>query len=123
MMIGKLDHRLRYEEATETVDTLGQPVQTWATVLAIVWAEVRTPTGREAIKAQAMQASVDHVLVIRWPYRQIKPTGRFVDLDAQEGTPGIYNVARALDEDGRRETLTIYAAEQVQPTSTNASNL
>jgi SPP1 family predicted phage head-tail adaptor len=124
MKAGKLCHRLRYQEATETVDALGQPVQTWATVLAVVWAEVRTPSGREAAKAQAWQASVDHVFVMRWPFYAIQPTGRFLDLDAQEGSPGgIYNIVRAVDEDGQRTTLTVYAAEQIQPTATNASNL
>jgi SPP1 family predicted phage head-tail adaptor len=123
MMGGKLNHRLRYEEATDAADALGQLVPTWATVIPLVWGEVRTLSGREAVRAQAWQVAVDHVVSIRWPFAQIKPSGRFVDLDVTTGNPGVYNVVRAVDEDGRNQSLTVYVAEQLQPTATGTSNL
>lgn len=110
---GKLRHRLRYEEASGSADSYGQPSTSWSTVIDLVWGDVRTPRGQEVLRVQAFNASVDHLIRVRKPLAPIRPGGRLVDLDAQAGTGGVYQVVAAVDDDGRREALTVYTAELV----------
>lgn len=127
MMAGALRHPLTYLEPTETVGDTGQVVPDWSTpaVSLSLWGEVRTPTGREAFIAQTLRAVVTHVVIVRYhPSIAIRPVGRIVDSVPQLGSPGgIYSIVAAVDEDGRRRTLKLYAAEVVSPDATNSSNL
>ncbi len=63
---GDLIHRVTITGPAEVPDAYGQLVQA-PTTLAVVWALIRTPTGREAITAQQLQAQLTHVIEMRYP--------------------------------------------------------
>lgn len=48
MNIGKMDRQIVLQRKTTVKDSIGYPVETWAT-LATVWADVRPVSGREAL--------------------------------------------------------------------------
>lgn len=49
---GRMRDQIVIESRGTAVDAVGQPVETWSTV-ATVWADIRHPSGLEAIKADA----------------------------------------------------------------------
>lgn len=56
MAAGMLNSRVSIQARAAGQDAIGQPSETWAT-LATVWANIRHPSGSEAIRADA-QASI-----------------------------------------------------------------
>lgn len=62
---GKLDKRIRIEQRGDTVDAVGQPVESWSLV-AEVWANIRYPSGLSAIKAGADVSLVKASIRIRY---------------------------------------------------------
>ena len=64
MRAGQIDRRIVIERNTTTDDSLGEPIDSWAT-LATVWAEVREPRGREFFAGGQRVAEVDTVFIIR----------------------------------------------------------
>lgn len=56
MAAGQLNSRVSIQTRAAGQDALGQPSETWTT-LATVWANIRHPSGSEAIRADA-QASI-----------------------------------------------------------------
>ena len=56
MAAGQLNSRVSIQARVAGQDALGQPSETWAE-LAAVWANIRHPSGSEAIRADA-QASI-----------------------------------------------------------------
>jgi head-tail adaptor len=113
MRAGLLRHRLSYQEPAKAPNGLGQRASVGYTVVsALLYGEVRSPNGREAIIAQAFKSTVSHVITIRKPPYPIRPKGRLVDLDGTNGT-AVYEVVAAADETGRRRELKVYAIETV----------
>jgi head-tail adaptor len=121
MRAGQLRHRLRYEEPALTADAWGQMQEAWNTVSALVYGNVRSPRGSETYQAGRLMAKVDHMIEIRYPPFPVRQTGRFIDLDAQAGTTGIYNVVAAVDEEGRKREMKVFAIEVVG--ATDSANL
>jgi SPP1 family predicted phage head-tail adaptor len=62
---GKLRHRIKIQEATETYNGVGEPVTTW-TDYKIVWAEIRPMQGREYWASQQVNPEVTHRVTIRY---------------------------------------------------------
>lgn len=56
MQAGALDQRITLQALVPSVDSIGQPVQTWATA-ATVWASVRVLSGLTSIKSGADTAT------------------------------------------------------------------
>lgn len=65
MRAGTLRHRITIQRQTETQDGGGQPLDQWTDVTT-VWADVRSPTGLGAIKADAQAQVVKTSIRIRW---------------------------------------------------------
>ena len=73
MQPGKLRHKIQIKQPTET-NTDGEVTRTWATKYN-VWAQVRTPTGREIEQQSHILPNLTHVVTIRWK-SDIKPEWR-----------------------------------------------
>jgi len=107
MKAGRLRHVLRYQTAASTPDAVGQEQPTWST--AHVWrGEVSTPTGRELLHAQQLKAVADVVIRVRFPGFLPDPTARLVEGES------VYNITAAVDPDGYRRTLLIFAERDPQ---------
>ena len=65
MQAGPLRHRITIETPTETQDTFGAAVATWAT-FAERWAAIEPLTGREFFAAQQINAEVSHTIRLRY---------------------------------------------------------
>ena len=62
---GDLRHRIQLQAPAQTVDALGQPVETWTTQ-ATVWAAAEPLRGREFFAAGQSQAQVDVRFRLNW---------------------------------------------------------
>ena len=67
MRAGKLRHRLIVQQLqdTETLDSVGQPVQTWRT-FGHMWGSVEPLSGRELYNAAQIQPDVTHKVTMRY---------------------------------------------------------
>lgn len=65
MRAGDLRNRITIERQTTDKDACGQPLEVW-TPVAMVWADIRSPTGMSAIRADAQAAVVKNSIRIRW---------------------------------------------------------
>lgn len=115
MRAGKLRHVVEYQEDASggAVDALGQPAPDWQAV-ATYRAEVRGLTGREALQAQAVGATLSSVVVTRY---------------VAEGTPGrpsalgrfrlaggrTLPIVSVADPTGERRELRSYCNEDAAP--------
>lgn len=64
MQAGRFNRRVTIQRQTETQDTGGQPLDVWVDV-ATVWADIRSPTGLGAIRADAQAQVVKTSIRIR----------------------------------------------------------
>lgn len=62
---GLYRQRVILQDLVETVDSYGQPEQTWTTV-ATFWAEVRYLRGSELLNVKQNWATADHFVTCRW---------------------------------------------------------
>lgn len=104
MQAGRLDRRIRIEEATTSADSFGQPLETWALV-AEVWAELAPLKGGERWMAQQVTAETTTRFRIR--YRDDVTEKMRIVYDGAE-----YDIA-SVTEIGRREGLEIMATAKV----------
>lgn len=67
MQSGKLRQRVTVQLVTQTQDSYGEPVESWAEI-DTVWAEVKPATGQERFVASADQqlATLTHVVNMRY---------------------------------------------------------
>ena len=65
MQAGRLDSRIALMQRGNTVDELGQPVESW-TKVADLWADIRLRSGLESIKAGAQVSVVQASVRIRY---------------------------------------------------------
>jgi head-tail adaptor len=113
MRAGLLRHRLLYQEPLKIPNGLGQRATTGWTDIGELWGNVRAPSGREAIQAQSMKATISHVIEIRKPTFALLPKGRLIDSDGQGGL-ATYKIAAAIDVEGRNRMLTVFASQVVE---------
>lgn len=114
---GKLNRRVTYQDLTDGApNALGQVPDVWSTV-ATVWAEVRSPSGRELLNAGQYTAIVTDVITVRRARGWFpKPTGRFlVSSPVYDATPRTLNVVSATDPDSGREWVVCMCLEQTTP--------
>lgn len=95
MQAGRLDSRIALMQRGNTVDELGQPVESWSD-LATVWASIRHLSGVEAIKADAVTSTVKASIRIR--YRTGLNAGMRVVHGAQ-----VYSIEAVMPDVGGRE--------------------
>jgi len=61
---GKLRERVAWQQATETRNSLGETIVSWAT-FSTVWASVEGVTAREALAAGQMDVTITHKVRMR----------------------------------------------------------
>lgn len=105
MKSGALRHRVKIQSATEGQDSYGAVTQTWADV-ATVWASIEARGTRETFTASQQFATADHVITIRHR-SDVTPKHRIV-----YGSR-VFDIEGAVDPDGRKRSLVIYAREAV----------
>jgi SPP1 family predicted phage head-tail adaptor len=76
MQGGKLRTKITVQEKTDTISDSGQAVSTFSTFRDI-YADIRTPSGREFFGQDKFNATVSHVVTIRW-LEGIKPEMRIL---------------------------------------------
>lgn len=94
---GRLNQRISIESPVTGADALGQPLLGWETV-AMVWADIRHPSGTESIKAEAPTSIVKASIRIR--YR----TGIAARMRVVHGAT-VYNILAVLHDYARREYI------------------
>ncbi len=111
MQAGKLDRRLRFEQATSsTASASGEPTLTWSE-LATVWGSKEPLSGREATQAQQLVARIDTRFRVRYSaaLAVVTPTATFrLVCDGRT-----YDIT-AVTEIGRREGLEILAGARAE---------
>lgn len=108
MFIGSLRKRIAVLQRSDTQSLSGAMIPSWPTYVTL-WGEITSPTGRELMAAQQVQANISHTVTLRWPGASytITPSmrlsykGRFFDINA------------ILNEDERNRTLTLLCTERV----------
>ena len=76
MYAGQLKNKVTIQAKADTVDAIGQPVNTWIDV-ATVWADIRYLSGLESIKSDA-DVSIAKVSIRVLYIADIKPSMRVV---------------------------------------------
>lgn len=108
---GLLRNRVVYQTRTETPGPLGNPVPGWSGTSGH-WCRIRSPRGREVLVAQQYEATVTHVLTLRWPGYAFDPDGRFLL------GPRVFQVVSSLDVDERNRQVDVLVTERVSPQET-----
>lgn len=96
MEAGQLNSRVNIEQRSSSVDSLGQPVESWSLVAA-VWASVRHLSGVSSIKASADTSVVQASIRIR--HRSGIDAGMRVTHDGKQ-----YGIEAVLP-DGKRQFI------------------
>ncbi len=107
MRIGELRHRIEIGRYVEGKDRYGNPIPAQWQRVAFVWASVEGLKGSHYFQAQQTVNQADHRVIIR--YRKGIEPGMIARHDGGELT-----VQSVLDEDGRRQWLTLICRE-VEP--------
>jgi len=101
---GRLRHRVRIEQQTQSVDQFGAPTKTWST-------EIETNASIDSVSAREMFAAerdvgeeTFRITMRRWPGFHLDGTFRAVDMD----TGAEYDL-RAVLESHNRDMVTITA--------------
>jgi SPP1 family predicted phage head-tail adaptor len=97
MNAGNLNQRITIQSRSASVESIGQPVETWTTV-AEVGADVRYQRGLEAIKAGADVSVVN--LSVRIRYR----AGIDAGMRILHGSD-VFDIQAVLPDAGRREYI------------------
>lgn len=100
MRAGDLNRKITIQSVTQTEDTYGAPVDTWATFVE-VWAQVKPIRGDEYFAAQQVNARVDAVFRLRWLSGVLETMRIHYD-------DKLWDI-RSINELGFREGLEIYA--------------
>jgi len=105
MRAGKLNNRIEIEHKTESRDSYGGVVNTWATYKT-VWAEILTNSGKEFINAKQQHSSLTAVMTIR--FTEGVTTKMRVNRKGQ-----YYNILAAFDPDFGRREIRLYCDSQL----------
>lgn len=74
--IGELRERVQIQRVTNTRDSMGAIIETWAT-LATVWAKVEPKSAGEQWRREQIQASADWTVTVRYS-ETYRPSDRIV---------------------------------------------
>lgn len=97
MRAGRLDQRVTIQSATVSVDSVGEPVHSWAT-FAEVWAEVLPMTGREYLRAQSLNVAETIRITVRY-LAGVNETMRVLHGSRT------YHIRSVIDVESRQKTL------------------
>lgn len=108
MRVGRLRHRLRIQEPTQTRTGSGGFTHSWSTV-AVVWAGVWPLVGREYMEARRVDADVTHEVRIR--HRDgLTPSHQFV---FDNDTSRVLNIVSIRNVEERGRELIVMCREDV----------
>ena len=108
--IGRLRHRVTLQRKETTTTARGAESLAWVDV-ATVWAEVRSPSGRERVAGELEIAQVSHLVVIR------KRADATSALRVAWGER-VFSVLSVLDTDNRGRWQTLECVELVGDSQT-----
>ncbi|WP_219209213.1 phage head closure protein [Variovorax boronicumulans] len=94
---GKLDRRVTIKRLTDGQDEIGQPVQVWVDVVT-VWANIKTNTGLQTIRADKESSAVPASIRIR------RRAGITAAMRAYEGAT-VYDIKAVQDDTESRERI------------------
>lgn len=110
MRAGKLRQRITIQRAQAPIarDDFGAETPVWVD-LCTVSAEVRTPSGKEALASKALNAQLSHVVSIRY-HQGLKPTDRvrYTDLAGQKHA---YEITAVIDVEERHAEMQLQCYE------------
>lgn len=112
MNIGKLDKRITLQTRSATLDDYGQELNSWSD-FATVWANVKPISGREKLRAMAVQSILTHTVTIRYNVGLMPPTLTGA-LRIKYVTPGgdrILNINATQDVDEERKHIVFDCTE------------
>ena len=104
MKAGRLRHRVRIEQQTQSVDQFGAPTKTWSTQVECN-ASIDSVSGREYFGAERdLGEETWKITMRRWPGFHLDGTFRAIDVDSG----AIYDL-RAVLESHARDMVTVTA--------------
>jgi len=103
MNIGKLRHRVALQSFSETVDSYGEAIATYATY-ATVWGSIEPLSGKELLNAQQQQAEVTIRIKIRY-------LSTVTEKDRVLFGDDVYEITSAINKDKRNEFLELLCKE------------
>jgi SPP1 family predicted phage head-tail adaptor len=105
MQAGKLRHRVIIKNFTTAADTMGQPINTFAT-LATVWARVTPKSGSEFVNEGASKIQKVYEVTIRYT-GDINETYK-IEYDSKD-----LNIQSIIDIDERNRTMKLLCIEDI----------
>jgi len=105
MRSGRRNSKVLIENHTETINSVGEPVETWSTY-ATAWVEIKTQSGKEFIQAKEQNSELTHILTTHYisgvtPKMRINNGGLY------------YNILSVFDPTTRKRELKLYCNEQL----------
>lgn len=100
MQAGRLNHRVTFQQPTNSVDDYGQPVPGSFDDVATVWASIRPTGSSERLAASQMQSGQTHVITVRHAASIAAATGAWRIVYGSR-TFGVVGLPRNPDEAGR----------------------
>lgn len=110
MQAGRLNHRVTFQQPTNSVDDYGQPVPGSFDDVATVWAAIRPTGSSERVAAAQMESGQTHVITVRWSAPLAAAQGSWRIVFGARAF-GIVGLPRCPDE--RREWLIFDCTERV----------
>ena len=109
---GKLRHRITFQSASTTPDTVGGQTQEW-TDLATVWGLVEILSGRELLAALAVQSEDTGTITLRYQTRFADPKymAALRAVWVKDGITRIFNITGSHDDDEMRRYLILNVNE------------
>lgn len=105
MLSGRLNHKLRIEQRTETKNTLGEDITTW-TLYKETWGHVSPLSGKEYISQNELQSSVTGRISIRYI------SGITTDMRVN-WNDRIFDILSVINTDERNRELIMIVEEQL----------
>lgn len=104
--VGEMRDRITIEEATETLDDVGQPTRTWATIYLSQPAKWVPVAGSETIRGRAVEAGIKTIFIVRHQ-SGITPEMRVVH------SSGTYGIGYVKPIAGRQRYIELHCKQAV----------
>jgi SPP1 family predicted phage head-tail adaptor len=114
MRAGNLLRRVLIQKRVVTQDSFKQQVTNWIDFLTNVPADIQALSGRELIAAQAVNAEVTHLIVLRFHPLLVDPVQNAALRVVYQPAAGVYrylNVSSSINVDERNVEINFLAAE------------
>ena len=106
---GKRDRRITIQKPGTELDSYGQIAATGWSDVATVWANIRPVSGREKLRAGAVESALSHTVCILYQDRLMPPTT--VDAWRIKFGSRLFNIVAAYSPNEAREEI-IFSCEE-----------